>query len=425
MAAYDVAKFVDYCEKELKLYDKLIVKGDTDPNEDFYKSLPVCIIDAVFSIGVKYQSVEKAERSFFEHFGLDISRKYPIVDEYTIKRFIAHMNSFKGFEDAAQKAFRNSQRTSSKSGILKAEACYLVAKVFEKHRIDTLDDFNNYADKDKLDADILAVKGQSSGIMLKYLYMLAGKADEVKPDRHVIKFVNRVFPKVNDHDEIKRIISESVELLRVKYPKLTARFLDCIIWDHMRSPKVWVLSAKTTNLGADSSVDNDGFIEAYESFENAKGAFRDYISRCASSENSMFDGKGHITRLEDYINGMEDPEEDELENAEDLMQSKDLREIRDALRKSFVEKENTKLCDRECDDGLIGMRVTSGEVEFFGLDECDGYAPVLHTNMLDMTEEQDYFLHIVPLFGDIDDAPTELHLDLRRVKVTPEIKNKK
>ena len=57
-----ISKFISYCEAELDLHDKLIVQKLTDPNETFYKSLPICIIDAVFSIGVKYQSVEKAEK---------------------------------------------------------------------------------------------------------------------------------------------------------------------------------------------------------------------------------------------------------------------------------------------------------------------------------------------------------------------------
>ncbi len=233
-----ISTFIAYCETELNLHDKLMVQKLTDPNETFYKSLPVCIIDAVFSIGVKYQSVEKAEKTFIEYFNLNISRTLPIVNEYTINDFIRDMNAFASFEDAAVIGFNNRQRTSSVNGILKAEACYRVAEVFKKHNINTLEDFNKYANKPMLDADILKVRGQGSGIMLKYLYMLAGDANEVKPDRHMVNFMKKVFPHLTmstkDHPEIKKIIEETVLELKPKYPQLTERFLDVLIWDHMR-----------------------------------------------------------------------------------------------------------------------------------------------------------------------------------------------
>lgn len=233
-----ISKFISYCETELDLQNRLILNKERDPNESFYKSLPVCIIDAVFSIGVKYKSVEKAEKSFFEHFNLTISRTLPIANEYTINDFIRDMNTFASFADAAVIGFNNRQRTSSVNGILKAEACYRVAEVFKKHSINTLEDFNKYANKPMLDADILKVKGQSSGIMLKYLYMLAGKSDEIKPDRHMVNFMRKVFPHLTmspkDHPEIKKIIEETVLELKPKYPQLTERFLDVLIWDHMR-----------------------------------------------------------------------------------------------------------------------------------------------------------------------------------------------
>ena len=232
-----ITDFANHCETELDLYKKLIVQGKQDPNETFYKSLPICIMDAVFSIGVNYKSVEKATNTFMKHFGLNIPRTYPVGNEYTIGNFLQNMDTFSSFEDAAQVGFNNKQRTSSVNGILKAEACYRVAEVFKSHNINTLAEFNAYENKPTLDADILKVKGQSSGIMLKYLYMLAGKADEVKPDRHMVNFMRQVFPDLTmatkDHNEIKRIMQETVLALKPKYPQLTARFLDYLVWEHM------------------------------------------------------------------------------------------------------------------------------------------------------------------------------------------------
>ena len=158
--------------------------------------------------------------------------------EYTVNDFISHMDSIGSFQKAATDVFKNSQRTSSREGILKAEACYLVAKVFQKHNINTLNDFNNYTKKLALDADILKVKGQRSGIMLKYLYMLAGDSNLIKPDRHMVRFINKEFPNLTmdakDHAAIKNIIDQTVSVLSAKYPNLTPRFLDYLIWEYMK-----------------------------------------------------------------------------------------------------------------------------------------------------------------------------------------------
>ncbi len=228
--------FADFCDITLNLHEQLIVNGRRDPNETFYKSLPICIVDAVFSIGVNYKSVERATSAFMSHFHLNISRSTAGENEYTIRDFLKSMNSFTSFEEAAEFGFCNRQRTSSRGGILKAEACYHVAKVFEKHGIDTLGDFNAYPNKSALDADICNVKGQGSGIMLKYLYMLAGKADEVKPDRHVISFMTIAFPQltmdVKHHEWLKTEMEEAVKVLQPKYPQLTVRFLDFLIWEY-------------------------------------------------------------------------------------------------------------------------------------------------------------------------------------------------
>lgn len=233
-----IANFAAHCEKDLDFYNKLTVQKQTDPNNDFYKSLPICIIDAVFSIGVRYGSVKKATESFLSYFHLTIPRTCPVGKEYTVENFLRDMGTFSSFEDAATNGFKNRQRTSSRNGILKAEACYLVASVLKEHNINTLEDFQTYANRAKLDADICAVKGQHSGIMNRYLWMLAGNANEIKPDRHLCRYVQKYFPHLSatpkDFPTIKTILEDTARRLGAKYPSLTPRFLDYLIWDYMR-----------------------------------------------------------------------------------------------------------------------------------------------------------------------------------------------
>ena len=74
--------------------------------------------------------------------------------------------------------------------------------------------------------------------MIKYLNMLAGDSNLIKPDRHMVRFINKEFPNLTmdtkDHAAIKNIIEQTVSVLSAKYPNLTPRFLDYLIWEYMK-----------------------------------------------------------------------------------------------------------------------------------------------------------------------------------------------
>ena len=196
------------------------LKDRDDPFKDFYKSLPICILDAVFSIGVRYTSVVNVVNSYIGTFDLTISRTQADATEHTIRNFLANVAKYD---------------TSSRSGILKAEACREIALVCQKHGINTLRDFNDYTDKTTLDKDIKSVRGQRSGIMLKYLYMLTGDENRVKPDRHIVRFIKETctLQKLTD-DDAQAIMVRTVEMLKPEYPNITVRFLDSLIWETQR-----------------------------------------------------------------------------------------------------------------------------------------------------------------------------------------------
>ena len=77
------------------------------------------------------------------------------------------------------------------------------------------------------------IKGQSSGIMLKYLYMLAGNENTVKPDRMLMRFINSVNKDITI-DDAQQIISECITLLKRDNKNVTPRLLDYLIWDYQR-----------------------------------------------------------------------------------------------------------------------------------------------------------------------------------------------
>ena len=168
-------------------------------------------------------------------FTTEVYRTQADATEHTIRNFLANVAKYDTIEDFSKNVLHNMQRTSSRSGILKAEACREIALVCQKHGINTLRDFNDYTDKTTLDKDIKSVRGQRSGIMLKYLYMLTGDENRVKPDRHIVRFIKETctLQKLTD-DDAQAIMVRTVEMLKPEYPNITVRFLDSLIWETQR-----------------------------------------------------------------------------------------------------------------------------------------------------------------------------------------------
>ncbi|MEJ1959689.1 MAG: hypothetical protein WDM70_09960 [Nitrosomonadales bacterium] len=84
--------------------------------------------------------------------------------------------------------YRNRQRTSARNGILKADAVNRFAAVLRKYNIEYLQDISEALGNTALERDIRSIPGQTSGISLKYFFMLAGSDDLIKPDRMILAF---------------------------------------------------------------------------------------------------------------------------------------------------------------------------------------------------------------------------------------------
>ena len=221
----DVINFVKYCE------DNLTLKNAEDICEDLYHNLPLCIMDAVYSMGVRYTSARNVTERYKKYGEAESSESHTVTD------FIENVKKEGGCEAFAYNVVKNLQRTATRNGILKSESCCLVAQVLKARGIETISDFMSYCDKAELDKAICSTKSQSSGIMLKYLYMLAGDENMVKPDRMIRRFVkNAGFSKIEDED-IVELFRGTVSELKGSYPDLTPRALDSAIWLYQRKIK--------------------------------------------------------------------------------------------------------------------------------------------------------------------------------------------
>jgi hypothetical protein len=203
-----------------------------------YSSLALCVVDAVYSIGVRYESTWRtvsdfARRQCWEVDRKKASREYEVTDLLSILRPYEHR-----WEQMAIEVFRNSQRTSSRSGILKAEAVYRFAQVLYSFGIETFSDALRLGLRDEVKNAIAAIPGQGSGISYSYFLILAGHPDAVKPDRMVSRFVAKALGLRNvTQQQCENLVRQACLLLRPEYPKLTASLLDHAIWEYQRKQR--------------------------------------------------------------------------------------------------------------------------------------------------------------------------------------------
>ncbi len=200
----------------------------------YYDSLPLCIIDAVYSMGTRYTSTKNVVKNYCEYCGISEFRKKGdrCSDCQTVSDLIDNITSL-GIEESINVIFKNRQRTSTRNGILKAEAVLRVAEVFQKFGIETLKDFSETGISDEAEKEIRKIPGQKSGLSLRYLHMLAGDDTQSKPDRHILRFLKEHTEKNFSVSEAQELLTETVIILRRKYPGMTVRLLDYTIWNYM------------------------------------------------------------------------------------------------------------------------------------------------------------------------------------------------
>ncbi len=198
-----------------------------------YDAVGLAIIDAVWSIGVRYQSVENViarYRAARLAGGDDPEADHP----GDVRRFIEACG---GPEEFAQRV-GNRQRTSTTSGILKAEAVLHEARILEEEGVEVPADLTGASQGrlDHLQGRWSTVAGQGSGVSWRAFSMLVG-LPEVKPDRMVRRFAAAALGRPRETavgvDEARVLLLGAAARLGV-----SPRALDNAIWAYQSRPKV-------------------------------------------------------------------------------------------------------------------------------------------------------------------------------------------
>jgi len=226
----EIQTFVNFCKTKLNL-------SNLAQSEEYgYHNLPLCIIDAIFSIGVNYTSTENTIKRFCEFFSVTRLREKelaPRSEQLSVTSFIQFHHDFT-FQEMAEKIYQNKQRTSTRNGILKAEAAYRFAGVVQKFGGEYLQDVDIILGDEAFEKEIARIPGQSSGLSTRYFYMLVGDENFIKPDRMIRRFIQAAIGRDLSMQECQELLlAAHTELVR-DYPLLTPRSLDHEIWLYQR-----------------------------------------------------------------------------------------------------------------------------------------------------------------------------------------------
>ena len=196
-----------------------------------YQSVPLCAIDAIYSIGVRYEGVVNVierYKAYWRAQGTNADSQTHCTRDF--------LEEFAQRTDLADSLFDNRQRTSSRGGILKADAVVQLLEILGSPPFDiqTTQQLRDHFDDEDLDGAIRAVRGQGSGISAKYLFLLAGVDDAVKPDRMIVRFISSTIAKRVTPLEAQSLLVAASKDLRTEYPALTPRVLDHAIWHVQR-----------------------------------------------------------------------------------------------------------------------------------------------------------------------------------------------
>jgi hypothetical protein len=228
-------KLAQYCIEKLDL--KNVALGV----EYYYSSLPLCVIDAVFSIGIRYVSTQNVVKRFCHYLNLEIFRKYqsafpPMEQQYSLNRFIDfYQNNNLSF--ITNSVYENKCRTSTNNGILKSQAVIEFAYVLQKYNVNYFQDISLVINNTNFEKDIKNIKGQKSGKSLSYFFMLSGEENLIKPDRMIERFVEDCIGKKLSSFEIIKLFNEVIIILNNEFKNLTLRQLDYEIWKYESSNK--------------------------------------------------------------------------------------------------------------------------------------------------------------------------------------------
>ncbi len=198
-----------------------------DAPDGYHVSLALCVVDSIWSLGIKYETVENVLRRYLSargYRGLEDAQTCSDGPGDLLEWFHEPPSGCSGSSDRFAEIVGNRNRTSSTNGVLKSEAVVQACTLLKSMEINTTADLISQAHVVE-PRWLTEIKGQASGISWKYLLMLAGQSG-VKPDRMVKSFMQRMgaAATVSPDDFVQALVDT------INQPTVDATAVDHQIW---------------------------------------------------------------------------------------------------------------------------------------------------------------------------------------------------
>jgi hypothetical protein len=169
---------------------------DPQSRQRRWKSLSYCVLDAIWSIGASYDTVVAPLVWRVAAARGDSAPLVSVIDDLPPDPLPLPVLLAEYPDDASLQELTNRQRTSPRGGIPKTEAALCYARILVschmpdlKHARQLLHTDTRWA---RVDAALATVAGDGTdGVRRGYFWMLIGDDDIVKPDRMVLRWLDR------------------------------------------------------------------------------------------------------------------------------------------------------------------------------------------------------------------------------------------
>ena len=194
-------------------------------------SLAKCILDAIWSMGVRYGAVVGVVDRYADWLAVEARGT---TRNRTAGQLADDIESVGGPQQFAEHVVKNSMRTSSRNGVLKAEAVARASEVLSQMGVESAADLRKRFNESAVEGGWRAVRGQRSGISWHYLLILAN-VEDVKADRMIRRFVS-VAAGLSDiaAADAANAVRSAHAILLADFPQLSLRTLDHAIWSAQR-----------------------------------------------------------------------------------------------------------------------------------------------------------------------------------------------
>ena len=198
------------------------------PQEYNYSCIPLAVIDAVYSVRLRYSTTVNIVNNYCNEYGIGVYKNDSNKKVHTISDLIGIIE-----KTGTDVFLRNDYKTAGANPMLKSKAVYEFAKVLKENNIECFEDFRS-ADVEKLEKELLKIHGQGQAVV-RYFFMLCGDDSFCKYDTHIKNFLDDINANVKNADEAQEFLTSVVKELKAYYPDMTVRMLDYIIWDYQRN----------------------------------------------------------------------------------------------------------------------------------------------------------------------------------------------